>query len=66
MKTFLLMTSPEGHKARELLGTGPSFGSEGFTKNKFSLLCGGSDHPMKLPVYGKHCQHSEVAPCDPN
>jgi hypothetical protein len=62
MKTFLTFNSPDPDEALSILKATPDFKqvSKGFIKAQISLLCGGSDHAMTLPVYGKNCTHIEV------
>ena len=60
MRTYLNMVSPNLDQALDHLKGAKGFPKEPFAKAKISLLCGGRDHLMKLPVYGKNCTHIEV------
>ena len=62
MKTFFILNSPNTDQALSILKAAPDFEQEpgGFVKAQISLLCGGSDHVMTVPVYGKNCTHVEV------
>ena len=63
MKTFFTLNSPDPDQALAILKSSPTFKQEsnGFVKAQISLLCGGSDHIMSFPVYGKNCTHIEVS-----
>jgi hypothetical protein len=61
MKTFFAINSPETDKALTILKESHKQQKEDSYKTKISLLCGGSDHVMTFPVYGKKCTHIEVS-----
>jgi hypothetical protein len=60
MRTYLNMFSPSLDEAIDHLREAKGFPKEPFAKTKITLLCGGGEHLMKLPVYGKNCTHMEV------
>ena len=62
MKTFVNIASPEPEQALLQLKGSDIFQQERFNKAQISLRCGGKDHPMTFPVYGKNCTHIDVFP----
>lgn len=61
MRTYLNINSPDPDTALLRLKESKGFPGEGFAKVQMPLLCGGKDHLLKLPVYGKNCEHIEVS-----
>ena len=59
IKTFLMINSPEPDEA--LLGLKELASFEKDSEVKVPLLCGGIDHPMTFPVFGRYCKHIEVS-----
>jgi hypothetical protein len=61
MKTFFTMNSPDLDQALGILKESHNFEQNNSSfEAKISLLCGGTDHTMTFPVYGKNCIHIEV------
>jgi len=61
LTTYLIAASPEVPDTIQELRNNFAIKQEGFAKNKISLLCGGQDHPMKIPVFGNNCIHAGVS-----
>lgn len=61
LRSFVKINSPNPNDALNILKESPVLQGEGFVKAEISLLCGGSDHLMRFPVYGKNCTHVDVS-----